>query len=332
MIITVTLNPALDRTLEIEQWKPGEALEAKLLERLPAGKGINVAIGLAHFVEGVVALGLVGRTERPFFKQYLKEMGVDECLTPVAGMTRENVSIIDRSIGRETHLREAGFDVSESEWEAFRHTLELQLHKALTWREARKSGEKAQKPIYVLFSGSLPRGVDPEGLVCLIEVCKEHGILPVVDTHGESLRLAVEAGVHSVKVNQRELTELLGEKEGARRRPDRMACRLAERVPLVLVTAGANGAYMTDGERAAHASCRVPKKQVVNTVGCGDALMAGFFGALMGGSELAEALRWGVAAGASCARSVTASGYTRADVEAAFQQVKLKEYKSRANG
>ncbi|HOX36941.1 MAG TPA: hexose kinase [Candidatus Brocadiia bacterium] len=321
MLITVTLNPSLDRTLSIARWEPGGAIKARLLDRVPAGKGINVAVGLSHFTSGVAALGFVGEAEQLTFARHLEAAGVSECLTPVAGITRENISVIDESLGRETHLREGGFTVSEAEFETFCHTLEIHLHKAMT----RKDGDPSGESFYVLFCGSIPPGIRTEDFLQLLDICKKHDAITVVDTHGPELRAAVDAGVYSIKPNRTEIAELRGMSDSGKGSPIPMMRELLPSVPLILLTMGENGAYCASADETIYAVCRLQKKEVVNTVGSGDAFLAGFFGSLVTGESRSEALRWAVAAGAACARISTATGYTRAQIEEAYQRTELRE-------
>ena len=108
MIYTVTLNPSVDHTLTVERFEVGGTFKATHSERLPAGKGINVARVVATLGEPVAALGLVGRDSMPAFSAALARQGIKDCLVPIPGATRISVTLLDPLGRTETHLREPG--------------------------------------------------------------------------------------------------------------------------------------------------------------------------------------------------------------------------------
>ena len=300
MILTVTLNPAVDKALEVPGFAVGAHARAAVRSLLPAGKGVNVARGVARLGGEARASGFIGRNEERMFVESLAGEGVEAEFCVVAGRTRTNTTILDPRARTTTHLRERGFRVGGEEVDAVGALLEQLLAR---WPDAT-----------VVFAGSLPDGMAPEAFAALLKACAEGGAEVVVDTSGPALRAAVESGaVGTVKPNLEELAECLG-------RPlDRSgvldaARRLLGRVQTVLLTLGEEGAYVVTEQGAVGRRCRLKEGELRNTVGCGDAFLAGW----LRGRELsqgpAEALSWAVSAGAASAMSETTVGYTLSDV------------------
>jgi len=305
MIYTVTLNPAMDKTLEVPDFRVGDHARARLRALSPAGKGLNVALGLARLGERATACGLVGRGEQEVYRRALEREGVVCALCPVEGVTRTNTTILDPARRTTTHLREEGFSVRAQDV--------ARLTDRLGGALARGRGRGGWA--VVAFCGSLPPGLAQEDWVALLLACRKAGGVPVVDTSGPALRAAVDSGfVDTIKPNLDELGHCVGEavrREGAVAR----ATELLNRVRLVLVTLGADGAYAVGREGCVGMACRIDPSQVRNTVGCGDAFLAGWLWGLCSGAGVAECLRRAVAAGAASALSERTVGYTREQVE-----------------
>lgn len=301
-VITVTLNPALDKTLEVPGFRVGEHARAQVRAVVPAGKGVNVARGLARLGGRAAACGLVGRDELPIFEQSLRADGVEALFCPVVGRTRTNTTILDPEARTTTHLREPGFSVGPGDMQALCQAL---------------AGRLAGRPAaVVVFSGSLPMGMMPRDLAALIRACAGLRAQVVVDTNGPALRAALDAGaVDTVKPNLTELGECLG-RAVARAEAAAAAEALLDRVKTVLLTLGAEGAYLVRRGVRIGLRCPVVEKDLRNTVGCGDAFLAGWLHGLEVCESPADALRWAVAAGAASATAETTAWYGRADAEA----------------
>lgn len=301
-IITATLNPAVDKALVVPGFRVGQHARATVRAVLPAGKGINVARGLARLGAAAAACAFVGRDEDRLFTESLRAEGVETCFCTVAGRTRTNTTILDPQSRTTTHLRERGFQVSAEEAEA--------LSAALTgWL-----GTKEEPT--VVFAGSLPGGVGPDDFAALIRACAQAGARVVVDTNGPALCATLESGaVDTLKPNLLELGECLGRPVGRNEALD-AAGELLDRVRTVLLTLGAEGAFLVRRGTAVGRRCAVESSRVRNTVGCGDAFLAGWLYGEQVCADPADALRWAVAAGAASALSETTVGYTLADVRA----------------
>jgi len=306
MVITVTPNPTFDKTLEAPHFRVGDHVRVRVKALVPAGKGINVARGLVVLGGQAAACAFVGKREAPSYGELLKEEGIPWHFVPVEGTTRTNTTVLDPVNRTSTHLREEGFRVDEEQIEAMRALLDGLL-------AGRASAGNTQ---LVAFCGSLPRGMEPHHLRDMVVQCRARGARVVLDTNGPALREALSSGaVHTVKPNLEELAQCLGTRVEASEAPAR-ARDLLDKVDTVLLTLGADGAYVISKELEYGLRCNLPPERVCNTVGAGDAFLAGWLRRRELCDEPRHALRWAVAAGAACVASETAVGYALADVEA----------------
>jgi 1-phosphofructokinase len=300
-VLTVTLNPALDRALEVPGFRVGVHARARLKSILPSGKGVNVARGVVRLGGRAVACALVGADEVRLYEESLRADGVEARLCPVEGRTRMNTTVLDPEARTTTHLREEGFRVGADDLARLRAALGALL--------------ETHPGSPVVFSGSLPVGMAPKDLAVLLAEAARAGARVVVDTNGPALQAAVATGlVHTLKPNLSELEECLGESLA----PDSAAAaarRLLGRVRTILLTLGEQGAYLVERGMTCGWRCPLRPDEVGNNVGSGDAFMAGWLRGRQVADDPAEALRWAVAAGAACARSESTIGYRMADVQ-----------------
>jgi len=301
MVITVTLNPAIDKALDVPGFRIGAHARATVRSALPAGKGVNVARGLARLGARAAASGFVGRDEERMFDESLEAEGVQTRFCPVAGRTRTNTTILDPESRTSTHLREKGFIVYAADVARLRDMLTGWIME--------------QADATVVFAGSLPQGMGPEDFAGLLRACGSKRTRVFVDANGPALRAALETrAVDTLKPNLEELGECLGHpvtREGAL-----VAARgLLDQVGTVLLTLGAEGALLVRPGLTVGACCPVDQSEVRNTVGCGDAFLAGWLRGEQVSAAPADALCWAVAAGAASAMSDMTVGYSLSDVE-----------------
>jgi 1-phosphofructokinase len=289
-LITVTLNPSLDRTLEVPAFEVGGHLKGRVVRLQPAGKGVNVSRCLAALGVPSVVAGLVGRREVPLFHDSFADTRAEVALVPVDDSTRTNTTILDPERGTETHVREAGFQVRPEELAALRSRL----------------AELAGPETLFAFCGSLPPGIEPHDLGGLIEVCRGWGGRVAADLNGSELGPAVRHGASLIKPNVEEMGELLGRDLSDVPEADllTLATDLLYRVDTILLTRGADGALELDAKGGVGASVSVDS--VRNTVGCGDALLAGYLAGLWRDEPAPDRLRLAVACGAAAALTDTA--------------------------
>jgi 1-phosphofructokinase len=279
MIVTVTLNPSLDRTIEVEHLDKGALNRATSARLDPGGKGVNVSRALLAGDVPSVAVVTAGGADGDQLIRLLEAEGITLHAVPVAGRTRSNVTIVEPD-GVVTKLNEPGEPLSRKELDAVADAV-LEETGAAAW---------------VAACGSLPPGV-PGGIYAdLCEFFASAGIQVAVDASGPALLAAVEAHPVLIKPNREELSEAVGRPvdriadvvEAAQDLRDRGAAS-------VLASLGADGAVLVDDAGVTIGDALVADPR--STVGAGDALLAGFLAAgARGPIALAEGLAWAAAA------------------------------------
>ncbi len=279
MIVTVTLNPSLDRTIEIEELIHGEVIRAAHAWLDPGGKGVNVSRALLANGVPTRACFPCGGEEGDHLVRLLRAEGVDLLTVPIGGHTRSNVTLVEPD-GTVTKINEPGPVLSLAEFEAVTEQV-LAAAVGADW---------------VVACGSVPPGLPESALPRLCRRLIEAGVRLAVDTSGPDLREAASAGAALLKPNRDELAEVVG---GPLVSLDDVVDAARKLLSLgagaVLASLGADGAVLVeaDGVIAGDSPVSNPK----SSVGAGDALLAGFLAAGAHGSgALREALAWGAAA------------------------------------
>jgi 1-phosphofructokinase family hexose kinase len=289
MIITVTLNTAIDKTLSVPNFRLGRRHRTVEQTTMPGGKGVNVARVLKSLGAPVIATGLAGGATGTRIVEQLTQMSVLSDFVRIREESRTNTAVIDPTTGEQTEINERGPKVSEQEVELFVDKL-LYLAKGAS---------------ICVFAGSLPRDVDADVYYRLIRELRRLGVTTIVDTDGDPLRRAVRAEPDLVSPNELEAEELVGHEFNDDE--DRLMA-VAEMAQL-----GAHEAIMTmpDGVFARMAPAEPGGDPLLfrvrlgegtieprATVGSGDAFLAGFVARRYLGRPTAECLAYGVACGA----------------------------------
>lgn len=255
MITTVTLNPALDKTIHLRKLHIGEVNRIERLENIPGGKGINVAKVISKLGGNVNATGFLGGFVGENIESLLKD-NFPCAFVKIAGETRSNSNILSEN-GVVTEILEPGPIVSETEVNCF-----LQDYSRVI----------AESEVVVL-SGSVPRGVSDMIYQRLITLAKEQGKKVILDTSGNLLAEGSKACPDLIKPNKAELEYLAEKKLESLEEIEKAAEQIREQgVLAVLVSLGAEGILYV-GEKG-HYALKPPKIAVKNTVGCGDSLVA----------------------------------------------------------
>lgn len=281
MILTLTPNPSVDRTVHVAGLVRGEVHRSDRSSTEPSGKGVNVSLALHAHGHRTRAVLPVGGPVGVQLTELLQAAGLDATLVPVAGAVRSNISIAEPD-GTVTKVNEAGPVLDPAEVEALVRALDD--HLAL--------GDVR----WLVLAGSLPGGVPEDLYARICRAAHSRGVTVAVDTSGPALRASLAAGPDLVKPNSHELTELVG--HPLHTLTD--VVRAAEQVRrdgagAVLASLGADGAVLVDAEGALHGEAAV--ERVVSAVGAGDAMIAGFLAGSPGRHRaLRTALQWGAAA------------------------------------
>jgi 1-phosphofructokinase len=301
VIVTVTPNPAIDRTLEFVRLRTGEVNRAVAVHVEPSGKGINVSRALTVNGLDTIAVLPIGGAEGAQLAGLLDAEGVAHVAVAIEQPIRVNISLLDGTSASVTKVNEPGPRLSEAEAAALLNMVEQQVSKG-DW---------------VVASGTLPKGVPASFYAELgTRVARVGGRL-ALDSSGPALVEGLAARPALVKPNAAELAELAGRPLPTLRAIVKAASRVRERTGgSVLVTLGADGAVLVDGEAPLHAELRPEAgARVRSAVGAGDNLLAGFLAASGDRrNALAQAVAWAsvaVEAWGSRARPVSAADLDR---------------------
>ena len=292
MIITVTLNAAIDKTLAVPNFRLGRRHRTVEQTTMPGGKGVNVARVLKTLGLPVIATGMAGGPTGTRIVEQLTQLGVLSDFVRIREESRTNTAVIDPTTGEQTEINERGPGVSAAEIEMFSDKL-LYL---------------AQGASMCVFAGSLPRQVEVDVYARLIPELRRLGVTTVVDTDGDPLRRAVRAEPDVISPNVLEAEELVGHEFNDE---EDHLIGVTEMVLLgareALMTApdgcyalvGPEDGLATSGPAAAPLlfRLRAPVLEARATVGSGDAFLAGFVAARYQGRSSEDCLRYGVAAG-----------------------------------
>ncbi len=264
-VLTVTLNPALDLTVQLPALRLGEVNRSESLQVHAAGKGLNVAQVLADLGHQLTVTGFLGEGNPQAFEQLFVTRGFADEFVRVPGDTRSNIKLAEAD-GQVTDINGQGLMVSEA------HCAEL-----LTRLE-----RLAPAHDLVVVAGSLPRGIDSQWFVQLLQTLKRLGVRVALDTSGAALRDGLTATPWLIKPNEEELAEARGVELAEPAALTAEARRLqAEGIEHVVISQGANGVSWFSPGATLHAN--PPKVQVVSTVGAGDSLLAGVLHGLLEG-------------------------------------------------
>jgi 1-phosphofructokinase len=289
----VTLNPSLDRTLEVERLERGAVLRTSTPTLEAGGKGVNVTRALAANGIQSTAVLPIGGGEGAELARLLELDGVVADVVPVAGQTRSNITIAEVD-GTVTKLNEPGPAISAHELEA--------LSTAIS--DATTAGD------WLVISGSMPPDFTGEQVTGLLAGVAGRGIHLAVDTSGEALLAALDARPRLIKPNRAELAELVGRPLRSIADVIEAARGIHERgVEIVLVSLGADGAVLVGPDQVLVGESQVATPR--STVGAGDCFLAGFLSKFSVDdadlqAALLEALAWGAAAAALPGTSVPA--------------------------
>lgn len=279
MIYTITLNPALDRTLWVERIRLDDSNRIKKEERYAGGKGIDVSRVLTTLGVNSTALGFVGGFTGEELEGRLLNEGISCDFLRISGETRTNIIINDMSTGNQTVYGASGPQIEPYE-------LMQMIHKI----------ERLERPDTVIISGSLPPGVHPKIYLKIVEIAKAGKARVVLDADGEALIEGVKGFPEVIKPNIHELGRLMGAELKELDEIIRAATDLQGRgIGLVLVSLGARGLLLI-GKKERYLASH-PAVSVKNTIGAGDSAVAGFVFGLAGNKTFKESLAFAVAAG-----------------------------------
>jgi 1-phosphofructokinase family hexose kinase len=311
MIVTVTLNAALDRTITVPNFQRGHRHRASQGLTLAGGKGINTARALKRLGAPVVATGLAGgRTGTRIVEELTAEAILNDFVR-IADESRTTTAVVDPTSGSYTEIVEWGPHVEPEELEM----LMDKLHYLANGADA------------VIFAGSLPRGVQESFYAEAIRDLRRRNVQSVLDSDGQPLRLGTEAEPFLVTPNQPEAEGLVGQEfsddDDFLMALDAIAETGAQNV-LITHETGCVGRFREE-RRVRRFRALVPRLEAISAVGSGDTLLAGFIAARVEGRSTEEALRNAVAAGAVSTLEVGAGRFEPREVARIASEVRVEE-------
>jgi 1-phosphofructokinase family hexose kinase len=295
VIVTVTMNAAVDRTLTVPNFRPGHRHRASDGLTLAGGKGINIARALKRLELPVVATGLAGgRTGTRIVEELTSEAILNDFVR-IGDESRTSTAVVDPTGPTYTEINEWGPYVEPEE-------IEILVEKL---RYLSRGAE------FVVFAGSLPRGVDEEFYAEAIRELNRLHVPTVLDSEGQPLALAIEAEPFLVSPNQREAEGLVGQELSEEQDFVLALEQIADRGARNVVITVEYGCYaLLHEERTQRLlKAEAPHVEAVSPVGTGDVLLAGLLGARSEGRPAEEALRAAVAAGAASTLEVGAGRF-----------------------
>ncbi|MFG3659227.1 1-phosphofructokinase family hexose kinase [Streptomyces sp. NPDC047706] len=309
MILTVTLNTALDITYRVRSLRPHATHRVSEVSERPGGKGVNVARVLAALGHEVTVTGFAGGgTGRMVQDRLAATPGVVDALVPIGGATRRTIAVVDERTGDTTQLNEPGPVIAPPEWSAFQDAYEELLAPASA----------------VALCGSLPPGVPVGAYTGLIRAARAAGVPVLLDTSGEPLRRGVAARPDVVKPNSAELAELTGTHEPLR------AAHAARRrgAHAVVASLGPEGLLAATPEGTWHAT--PPTRIHGNPTGAGDSVTAGLLAGLVERLPWPERLTRAVALATATVRAPVAGEFDRRAYEELLGRVAVTGHEAAA--
>lgn len=289
MILSLTLNPALDRTIYVERLVLGDTNRILRIETDAGGKGLNVSRILSELHTDTLCQGFLGGDAGSYIEHRLHVEGVRTDFVHIREPTRTNMNVQNAVGEPPTILNERGPAVTAEEIAAMLHRLKATLPNASM----------------LVMGGTLPRGASVDLYCRIIETARNFGVPSTLDADGPCMVKALQSRPFMIKPNCAEAQRLLG--IPVRTPEDALVAALrfqAMGIEVPVVSLGVMGAVALRGREAYHAL--PPEVEVVSTIGCGDSLVAGMLHVLSRGGPLDEALIYGSAAGAATAMTTGA--------------------------
>lgn len=308
MILTVTLNAAIDKRYVVANAQMGEVNRVLACSYTPGGKGLNVSKPAAIAGAEVVATGFVGGHAGRYIVDELKEMGITSAFYHVEQESRSCINIWDSVNKVQTEYLEPGFTITAEEFDGFRA----------------KFQELVKDAAVVAMSGSVPKGLDGNAYQTLVADVKAAGKKVILDTSGELLRMGIEARPTMVKPNIDEIRMLTGSDCSTTEKLLLAAVEIHQKgVSVVAISLGADGSVVVSDEGIYRAV--VPRIDAVNTVGCGDSMIAGFALGFEAGLSIQETLRKASAISAAAALREETGFFKIEDMEKLLSEIKIEK-------
>ncbi len=301
MILTVTLNPAIDKLYLVNGFKQKEVNRVSEVMNSAGGKGINVSRVAAIAGHSVTAMGFLGGLTGDLFESLITQKEIKKAFTKVSGETRYCVNVRDTVAQKNTELLEAGCDISEEDAQHFLQSFEQNLPLADV----------------VTICGSMPKGLPQNFYGELIDIAKKHGKKVILDTSGAALKAAVEHKPTMIKPNADELKQLTNADVTDDDSIIAAAKKLCESgIEYVVVSRGKDGVLVVCESGVYRGT--TPNIKVVNTVGCGDSMVAGFAIGMAENWSIEKSIQYAVAISTANAMHLKTGYYDKSDFDSVY--------------
>ena len=304
MIYTITFNPAVDLVIQVPNCQLGTLNRSMSEEYVAGGKGINMSVVLKRLGVDNVATGFLGGFSGKYIEEFLEKEGITPQFISVDGTTRINVKVKGEV---ETEINAAGPTVDAEKFQQLVRYLEEHLQEGDT----------------VFLAGNAAQGLDERSYVEIARLCHTRGVKLVLDTTKDSLLACLPYQPFMIKPNQHELEELFGVNIQTQEEIIHYALQLQKKGACnVLVSCGGDGAFLVSETGQVFAS-NVPTGKLINSVGAGDSMLAGFMAKFIETNDYRKSLKQGAASGSATAFSVGIA--TRELIEELIPQIEITE-------
>jgi len=279
-IITITFNPAIDKSTTVPALIPEKKLKCSSPVYEPGGGGINVARAVKKLGGTATAIYMAGGYTGKAFTQLLNKEGIDSIIAEIKEDTRENLIVYETSTNQQYRFGMPGPTILEQEW-----------------KQCLAQIENIKEADFIIVSGALPPGMPLTVYSKIASVARSKNAKLIVDTSGDALMEAVQAGLYLIKPNLAELSSLLGKENLNIERVDEAAKEVLNKwkCEVVVVSMGGAGAMLVTRDLAMH--IMPPAVKIKSTVGAGDSMVAGMVQSLADNKSIEEAAKYGVACG-----------------------------------
>ncbi|MBK5209575.1 MAG: 1-phosphofructokinase family hexose kinase [Flavobacteriaceae bacterium] len=305
-IITLTINPALDKSAKVDGLIPDRKLKCHSIQYQPGGGGINISRILKRLeIETICTFTSGGDTGKYLTDLLIKET-IQPDIIPVKTWTRENLSVVDTQSNLQYRFGMPGNELSETELDSIKQHLK----------------EIVNREDILVLSGSLTAKMPLDYYAQLIKLFADINVKIVIDTAGSALKEALKEKVFLIKPNQKELAQLAGKEflHNAEQEAFAMELVASKKAQYVVVSLGARGAFLACIDGVFYK--RTPSVKVKSTIGAGDSMVAGLIYAIQNGFPPEKMLKFGVACGVATTMSEGTGLATKENIDCVLELMK----------
>ncbi|MEG0050983.1 MAG: 1-phosphofructokinase [Terrisporobacter sp.] len=308
MITTVTLNVSIDKAYKIKgRVESGKVIRVLECNNTAGGKGLNVSRVASLCKEDILATGFVGGHCGALIEELLEKDNIKNKFTHVKSETRSCINILDEN-NVSTEFLEKGYPVTKEEIEEFLNDFDKIIEDSNV----------------ITISGSVPQGVPSDIYATLIKMIKAKNKRVILDTSGDLLKEGIKALPTMIKPNSEEMENLLNVSINNEEEVIKNAIKLHESgIELVVVSLGSDGALLVCKEGIYHG--KPPEIEVVNTVGCGDSMVAAFAVAMERGYSNTDSLKYAISISAANAMTFSTGSFNEDDVDNIFENTQINK-------